>query len=123
MCAIILHAEGGSPIDGQGYAGAMVELGRSAGSLDEINRDMEMLGGLLEKNTELDGYLSDPVVKDTEKKQVICRVVRASVLVCFAIQGEEAALNRCSSAHAPPNSRAVLGLNKTMTVSPSWPYI
>ena len=53
-----------------GYAAALIELGKSAGTLEAIHSDIENLSNLM-NNKELADYISNPTVEDLKKKQIL----------------------------------------------------
>lgn len=53
-----------------GYAAALIELGKSAGTLEAIHSDMENLSNLM-NNKELADYIGNPTVEDSKKKQIL----------------------------------------------------
>lgn len=74
MKASKLNAEASEP-----YAQALMSLARDTNLAEQLGEDIRSLLSLMENSRELREFVSNPIVKDVEKKSVLRRVVEGKV--------------------------------------------
>ncbi|MCX2745930.1 ATP synthase F1 subunit delta [Mangrovivirga sp. M17] len=61
------------------YAKSLLELAKDKGQLEEVKKDMDMLGDLCKKNHEFSLFLKNPIITENKKEKVMDKIFKGKV--------------------------------------------